>query len=175
MDSQKLKAILFIFFLIFSLILFLLGLILVNTAILISFGICFILSALFGYLLYTQATGSPLQELLKYHKLKESLLTQKNEIQKQYLKRQLSEKQFKLQINSLDKKIFLIDYKLQFSNSELSKEKDIKRTIEFLQKKYFKQEINEDLYNEMQLELSKELAQLNTQNKNNNTKRGSKK
>jgi len=163
MDSQKVKAILFVFFLLLSLVLLLLG-ILVETTLLIFSGVAFFIAIIFA--LYLNKASSPLQKLLQYHKLRESLLGQKYEIQKQYLKRQLSEKQFKMQTNALDKKIFYVDYKIQFADYELPKEKDLQRKREFLQKKYFKGEIPEDLYNEMQLELSKELAQLNSQNKN---------
>jgi len=165
MDSQRFKAIFFIVFLFFSLILLLVYLFFRETLVLVVFLVSFVVAIIFGYLLYSSNKTEPLQELLEYHKLKEQLLQQKNNIQKQYLKRQLSEKQFKTQVNSIDKKIIMIDYKLEFSDSNLSRDKEIKRTIEFLQKKYFKQELPEDLYNEMQIELSKELAQFNSQNK----------
>lgn len=165
MDSQRFKAIFFIVFLFFSLILLLVYLFFRETLVLVVFLVSFVVAIVFGYLLYSSNKTGPLQELLEYHKLKEQLLQQKNNIQKQYLKRLISEKQFKIQANSIDKKIIMIDYKLEFSESNLPRDKEIKRTIEFLQKKYFKQELPEDLYNEMQIELSKELAQLNSQAK----------
>jgi len=170
MDSQRIKAVLFIAFMFFALILLLVYLFFRETVVLIIFIISFIVAIVFGYLLYSGEKTEPLQELLEYHKLKESLLQQKSNIQKQYLKRQISEKQFKLQINAIDKKIIMIDYKLEFSDSNLTREQELKRTIEFLQKKYFKQELPEDLYNEMIVELSKELAQTNASFKLKNSK-----
>ncbi len=178
MDSQRFKAVFFIIFLFFALILLLVYLFFRETVVLIVFCVSFAVAIVFGYLLYAGNDGkvndsktAPLKELLEYHKLKESLLLQKNDLQKQYLKRQVSEKQFKMQVNSIDKKIIMIDYKLQFFDSQLTRDKDLKRSIEFVQKKYFKQEIPEDLYNEMQIEFSKELAQLNSQNKNKENKK----
>lgn len=169
MDKQRLKTIVFIGFLLLSLVL-LFGYIFVSTTtLLILFLLALVATFIFGYLVANDAHNDPLKLLLDMHKQKENFLMQKSDIQKQYLKRQLSEKQFKQQINSIDKNILQIDYKLQYMGSEIvDKEKDLKRNIQFLQKQYFKQEIPEDLYNEIHLELSKELSKLNCEKSEQN-------
>ena len=167
MDKQKLKVVFFVVFLILGLILALLSIVLKSTILLIVFIICAIFVVFIGYLL-TKENKTPLTELLEYHKLKENLLQQKMQTQKQYLKRQISEKQFNILSNSLDKQILLLDYKIMYIDAPLDQEQDLKRIIKFLQKKYFKHEIPEELYNSMQSQFSKELAKLKTDTKKKN-------
>jgi len=173
MDKQRLKTMVFIGFLLLALVL-LFGYIFASTnVLLVLFLLALVATFVFGYLVASDTHNDPLKQILDMHKEKESFLIQKSDIQKQYLKRLLSENQFKQQINDLDKSILKIDYKLQYMGSEIvDRQKDIKRNIQFLQKKYFKQEIPEDLYNEIHLELSKELAQLSCEQseQNGNTK-----
>jgi hypothetical protein len=162
MDKQRLKTIVFIGFLLLSLVLLFGYLFSPTTVLLILFLIALVATFVFGYLVASDSKNDPLVLILDMHKEKEEYLMQKSNIQRQYLKRLISEKQFKSQINAIDKSILQIDYKLQYMGSEIAnKELDLKRNIEFVQKKYFKQEIPEDLYNEIQSDLSKQLAQLN--------------
>lgn len=159
MDEQKLKVIFFIVFLLFDIILLFVNIISFNWLVLFVFILSIVLTVFFGYLLTLQK--SALNDLLEYHKLKETLLQQKSNLQKQYMKRLISEKQFKIQLNSLDKQIFDIDFKLDYSDLNVTKEKELKIKIEYLQKKYFKRDIPEDIYNDLQIDLSRKLSEFN--------------
>ena len=120
--------------------------------------VCLVLTILFGILLARKNVGTDLRSVIKLHKEKENLLAQKNEFQKQYMKRAISEKQFKELVLDLDKKIFLIDYTIEFSSLLENKEEELKRKKEFVQKQFFKSKISEELQNVLLKEFSKELA-----------------
>jgi len=165
MDEQKLKVIFFIVFVVFSIILMFVTIFSFSVIPLVFFLLSLCCTILFGYLL-TKTGSNSLTRLLEYHKLKEQLLVQKTDIQKQYLKRKISESQFKMQVNNFDKKLFFLDYKIKYIDDPLPIVNELNRTIEFLQKKYFKQEIPEELYNDIQIELSKELAKESMQKYN---------
>jgi len=160
MDKQRISTIVFICFLLLSIVFLFVYIFIPKTVFLVLFLMVLVATFVFGYLIANDSYNDPLKKILSLHKEKENYLMQKSNIQKQYLKRQISEKQFLDQTNIIDKNILQIDYKLQYFGSESNKEKDLQRNIEFVQKKYFKQEIPETLYNEILSELSKQLAQL---------------
>lgn len=120
--------------------------------------ICLVLTIFFGILLAKDGSGNDLRFVIKQHKEKEALLSLKNEFQKQYMKRQLSEKQFNEQVLDLDKKILLIDYTIEFPITLENKDEELKRKKEFVQKQFFKSKISEELQNSLLKEFSKELA-----------------
>ncbi len=119
--------------------------------------ICLVLTIFFGILLARENNGTDLRSVIKLHKEKEALLSQKNDLQKQYMKRQLSEKQFNELALEIDKKIVLLDFEIESIISYPT----ILGKKEFVQKQFFKGKISEDLYNALQ----KDFVNENVKNK----------
>jgi len=160
MNSQRFVAILFLIALLGS-FLFLLGYAFYGlNYLLFIFIVLFVFLLIFAYLLVKNPKNEKLKALLDLHKTKESLLLQKSSIQKQFLKRQISEKQYNLELLDLDKQLIILDYSIDYFDSKLEDEQDLKRKLKYLQKKLFKQQISENVYNVLQTEISKELAKL---------------
>lgn len=116
--------------------------------------ICLVLTIFFGVLLARENVGTDLRSVIKFHKEKEALLAQKNDLQKQYMKRQLSEKQFNELALEIDKKIVLLDFAIECATSYPS----VVGKKEFVQKLFFKGKISEDVYNSLQKDFAKEFA-----------------
>lgn len=166
--DNKLKGIFFIIFLIFSLIFAILLIIFPYWYIILVFLICILLAIVFAYLTFEKKEPNTLKESLKLYKEKESILEQKTNLQKQYLKRKIIESQFVSEVQELDEKLFYLDFSLQFVDKKFDFQDKLKKQLEYLQKQYFKNCINEILYYKIQSDLSKELSKSVSKNKSEN-------
>lgn len=161
MTSSKLGVFLFLGSLVLVLVFFVLYVVFETLAFAVFCLVALVLMFIFSYLVARLPVEGSLHSVLRYHKAKEDLLLQKNELQKQYMKRTISEKQFKIQISEIDKKMALVDYTIAYGDNPAKiHEDELKRKIGFVQKLFFKREISEDVYNALQGEFSKESAKL---------------
>lgn len=158
--DNKLKGILFIVFLFLSLIFAILLIIFSYWYVLLIALICVILAIIFGYLVFAKKEPNTLKKSLKLYKEKESILVQKTNLQKQYLKRKIIESQFISEAQELDEKLFYLDFNLQFVDKNFELQDKLKKQLEYLQKQFFKNRINEKLYYKIQSDLSKELSKI---------------
>jgi hypothetical protein len=156
--DNKLKGIFFIIFLILSLILTIFLILFPYWYVILIFLICVIFGIIFAYLTFEKKEPNTLKDSLKLYKQKESILEQKTNLQKQYLKRKITESQFVNEVQELDEKIFYLDFSLYFVQKKFESQEKLKKQLEFLQKQYFKNLINEQLYYKIQSDLSKELS-----------------
>ncbi len=168
--DNKLKGIFFIFALFLSIIFAILLIIFPVWYFILIFLISIILVLFFGYLLFSKSESNTLKQSLSLYKQKESVLEQKNNLQKQYLKRKITENQFVSEVKELDERLFYLDFDLQNIGKELLYFDKLKKQLEFLQKQYFKNLINEQLYYKIQSDLSKELSKENDNKKTNQEK-----
>lgn len=166
--DNKFKAIFFIISLVFSLIFAILVIIFKSWYFILIFLISVIFLSLFGYLLFSKKEPNILKDSLKLYKQKEFILEQKTNLQKQYLKRKIIESQFISEVQELDEKLFYLDFSLQYVDKKFDLQDKLKKQLEFLQKQYFKNCINEKLYYKIQSDLSKELSKLVSKNKSEN-------
>ncbi len=119
----------------------------------------FLFIALFlSFFLFKPKKPNSLRKIIQLNKEKENLLLQKTNIQKQYLKREISEKQYITNVLDIDKKVLFLDYDIVYFDIPLEEKDEYKRKIKFAQKQYFKNKINEELYNIIQSDLSKKIA-----------------
>ncbi len=121
-----------------------------------------ILIFIFVYMRIKDNKADLLKNLLELNEQKINLIIQKNNLQKDYLKRKVNDKDYNSRVDQLDLDLIDIEYKILFFDSDnMPKDEQINSMISIVDKKYVKREISEYVFNKKKSELSAQLEQIN--------------
>jgi len=100
----------------------------------------------------------------KYIELKKNKEQELTELGTLFFKRKISEENFSKSKDSLESEILNLDSKIQISSAlAINTEQELKDKIRLLTRKYLLKKISEDLFQELYIKYSKELAVLNSE------------